>query len=204
MASWYEVPCGLQLFREFDTIAPNRSRASDGTIGDAAHQKEVSDHNPDKEGAVRAIDVTSTLNEPDLSMEDCVQFILTRCRAGLEKRITYIIYVRRIWAQDNEWRQVAYMGTSPHTEHAHFSLSHNDTLANNTASFHLEDTPMALTTADKTWITDLITSQHALIANAVAGKIHLDKITPASGLAQDDVKLEDTIINALKVVPPTA
>lgn len=156
MSVWYEVPAGLQLFAEFDTIAPTRDHTSDGTIGDSAHQKEVSDHNPDSEGAVRAIDVDNTLNTPGLTMEDVVQFLLTRGRSGAEKRITYMIYERRIWSQDNAWKQVAYTGSSPHTEHAHFSFSHNDTLANNKGSFHLEDIPVALTDDDKAWITDQI------------------------------------------------
>ena len=155
MTSWYLVPAGHQLFNEFDVCSPDRDKTSDGTIGDAAHQKEVSDHNPDKEGAVRAIDVDNNLvNWVD--METVVQFLLARCRAGLEKRFTYIIYYRRIWEADNEWKERAYTGASAHTEHAHFSFSHNDTLADNIASFHLEDIPVALTAADKTWIVNTI------------------------------------------------
>jgi hypothetical protein len=40
------------LFAEFDKIAPSRDHASDGSIGDTAHQQEVSDHNPDETGSV--------------------------------------------------------------------------------------------------------------------------------------------------------
>jgi hypothetical protein len=144
MNDWYEVPCGLQLFSEFDAIAPHRDHASDGTIGDTAHQNEHSDHNPDSEGAVRANDVDNNLYEPGLDFETVVQFILNRCRSGAEKRITYIIYYRRIWAQDDGWKQRTYTGSSQHTEHAHFSFSHNDRLANSTASFHLEEIPVAI------------------------------------------------------------
>jgi hypothetical protein len=48
----------LTLFSDIDAIAPGRSKISDGTIGDAAHQQRRSDHNPDQNGVVRAIDVT--------------------------------------------------------------------------------------------------------------------------------------------------
>lgn len=162
---WYEVPCGLQLMKELNQIAPMRDHSSDGTIGDAAHQAGKSDHNPDAEGAVRAVDldngpavgingitVSLEADEPGLTMETIVQFILGRCRAGLEKRITYIIYYKRIWAQDNGWRQETYNGSSLHEEHAHFSFSHSDVLANSIASYHLEDIPVALTNDDRNFI----------------------------------------------------
>ena len=132
MADWILIPCLRALFMEFDRIAPSRDRASDGSIGDAAHQKEVSDHNPDETGSVpihdadhinevHAIDVDNNLRESDLTMEKVVQFLLGRCRSGAEKRLRYIIYNRRIWSASSGWVQKAYAGPSPHTEHAHFS-----------------------------------------------------------------------------------
>jgi hypothetical protein len=174
MADWILIACLKQLFAEFDAIAPHRDHASDGSIGDTAHQHEVSDHNPDETGSVpihdadhinevHAIDVDSDLREPGLNMETVVQFLLTRCRNGSEKRLRYIIYNRRIWEAGNGWKQRAYTGASAHTEHAHFSASYTTAREASTASWHLEDIPVALTPADKKWITD----QFAAIANAV-------------------------------------
>ena len=174
MADWILVACLKRLFAEFDAIAPHRDHASDGSIGDTAHQHEVSDHNPDETGSVpihdadhinevHAIDVDVDLREPGLSMETVVQFLLARCRNGAEKRLRYIIYNRRIWEADNGWKQRAYTGASAHTEHAHFSASYDTGREASTASWHLEDIPVALTAADKKWITD----QFAAIANAV-------------------------------------
>jgi hypothetical protein len=163
MASWILIAAGKSLMAEFDAIAPERDHASDGSIGNLAHAAEVSDHNPDETGSVpihdadhinevHAIDVDSDLRTPGLTMEYVVQFILLRCRSGAEKRLRYIIYNRRIWEADNGWKQRAYTGASAHTEHAHFSFSYTTSLEASTVSWHLEDIPVALTAADKTWI----------------------------------------------------
>ena len=178
MADWVLVACLKKLFAEFDAIAPHRGHASDGSIGDTAHQHEVSDHNPDETGSVpihdadhvnevHAIDVDVDLREPGLSMETVVQFLLARCRNRGETRLRYIIYNRRIWEADNGWRQRAYTGASAHTEHAHFSASYDSSREASTASWHLEDIPVALTAADKTWITSTIRSEVAKVAEEV-------------------------------------
>jgi len=150
MSDWILVACLKKLMAEFTLIAPNRDHASDGSIGDTAHQHEVSDHNPDETGSVpihdadhtnevHAIDVDSDLREPGLSMEDVVQHLLARCRSGKETRLRYIIYNRRIWEADNGWKERPYTGSSAHTEHAHFSASYDTAKEASTASWHLED-----------------------------------------------------------------
>jgi hypothetical protein len=174
MADWILIPCLVALRAEFNRIAPGRDHASDGSIGDTAHQKEVSDHNPDETGAVpihdadhvnevHAIDVDVDLRVPGLTMEKVVQFLLGRCRSGAEKRLRYIIYNRRIWEASSGWKQKTYTGASAHTEHAHFSASYDSAREAATASWHLEDIPVALTADDKTWISNQITAQIAKI-----------------------------------------
>lgn len=178
MADWVLIPCLKALFAEFDRIAPSRDRASDGSIGDAAHRQEVSDHNPDETGKVpihdadkinevHAIDVDDDLRESDLTMEKVVQFLLGRCRSGAEKRLRYIIYNRRIWSASSGWVQKTYTGASAHTEHAHFSASYETNLEASTASWHLEDIPVAMTAADKTWVQQ----QNAALLEAVKAAI---------------------------------
>lgn len=185
MSNWVLIACLKALFAEFDRVAPGRDHASDGSIGDTAHQHEVSDHNPDETGSVpihdadhtnevHAIDVDSDLREPGLDMETVVQFLLARCRSGAEKRLRYMIFNRRIWEADNGWRERPYTGSSAHTEHAHFSASYDSKLEASTASWHLEDIPVALTAADKKWITD----QFVAIATAVWNHTEVD---PATG-----------------------
>ncbi|HEY0001066.1 MAG TPA: hypothetical protein VGB74_11475, partial [Actinoplanes sp.] len=157
MASWVLVPCLVRLRTEFNEIAPSRDKASDGSIGDAAHQASSSDHNPDETGTVpihdadsvnevHAIDVDVNLRRTGLTMERVVQFLLARCRSGAEKRLRYIIYNRRIWSASSGWVQQTYTGSNPHTEHAHFSASYTTSLEASTASWHLEDL-VALTEA---------------------------------------------------------
>ncbi len=46
-----------QLREQIDDSFPERSRKSDGWIGDARHSTRKSDHNPDATGCVRAIDI---------------------------------------------------------------------------------------------------------------------------------------------------
>lgn len=171
-ASWVLIPSLQSLFDAFDRVAPGRAHASDGSIGDSAHQKEPSDHNPDETGntggmedpdsinEVHAIDVDADLRESDLTMEKCVQHILSYCRRNNsdplnEPRLRYIIYNRRIWSASSNWIQKTYTGPSPHTEHAHFSGEYGSgsgNLESITTTWHLEEIPVALTQADKDWI----------------------------------------------------
>lgn len=135
--AWVEIPASKTLFAEFNTISPNRDKASDGRVGDLAHQSSVSDHNPDETGntggqsdsddtnEVHAADVDDSGPWPaGWSMERFVQLILARCRSGAEKRLRYIIYERRIWRASNGWRQETYTGSNPHDKHAHFSFKY--------------------------------------------------------------------------------
>jgi hypothetical protein len=167
MAGWELVPALVRLRADLDELAPGRDRKSDGTIGDRAHQESVSDHNDDEVGRVpvrdadskhevHAYDADADLRTPGLTMEMVVQHILGRCRSGAEKRLTYIIFNRRIWSASRGWTQRAYSGASPHTEHAHFSASYTTKHEADASSWRLEDIPVALTDADRKFITDLI------------------------------------------------
>jgi hypothetical protein len=180
MPSWILVPCLDRLRDDFDGVAPSRDHASDGTIGDANHSSS-SDHTPDEisdalrrkdadsRNEVHALDVDADLRVPGLSMEIVVQFLLARCRSGAERRLRYIIFNRRIWEASNGWRQVRYTGPNPHDKHAHFSSSYTTSLEASTASWHLEDIPVALTADDKKWISAEIAKQIKANADDIWG-----------------------------------
>lgn len=114
-ASWYLVPCLDALRDEVNAAWPNRDRASDGTIGDAAHQGTVSDHNPDGFGRVLALD----LDDDGVPMAGIVRAVIG------DERLQYVIYRRVIWSRSWGWKARAYTGRNPHNTHAHFSARHD-------------------------------------------------------------------------------
>jgi hypothetical protein len=152
VSAWALVGCLVRLRSDFNDLAPNRDRASDGSIGDTAHAAGgSSDHLPDEDFAalrgkdadstneVHAIDVDVDLRRAGVTMEKVVQHLLDRCRDGRETRLRYIIFNRRIWSASTGWRQEAYTGANPHDHHAHFSASYATARESDTRSWHLEE-----------------------------------------------------------------
>ena len=114
-----------QLREQFDDSYPSRDRTSDGWIGDTRHAARPSDHNPDANGWVRAIDVDRDLSgraKPDL-MPDLADQIRLLCKSKKERRITYIIFDGRIASSKKGWAWRTYEGTNKHNHHAHISFS---------------------------------------------------------------------------------
>ncbi len=116
--SWHAAPSLLALLRQVDAMAPNRSKASDGIIGDAAHAARVSDHNPNTRGVVCAVDIT---HDPKGGCD--ANRIAEALRASRDSRIHYVIWNRRIFSSTTQpWTWRTYAGESPHTEHIHISV----------------------------------------------------------------------------------
>lgn len=136
-ARWSLVPCLTTLRAEFNQLAPDRDKASDGSIGDQAHASRKSDHNPDRRGLVHAIDVDKDLKVPGVTMQEKVDLLVDRHRRGLDERLTVIIYQRTIWSATHGWRRRVYTGDNPHDKHAHFSASYDPRLEQNTRPFGL-------------------------------------------------------------------
>ena len=115
---------GQQLRLQVDDSYPYRDRASDGWIGNRAHQLRPSDHNPDAEGIVRAIDIDRDLSgkaKPDI-MPDLADQIRLCAKRG-DKRISYIIFNGRIASSRMGWRWRKYSGINPHIKHCHISFT---------------------------------------------------------------------------------
>ena len=115
---------GQQLREQFDDSFAQRSRKSDGWIGDARHQLRPSDHSPDAQGIVRAIDITRNLSgvsDQDL-MPDVADQIRLCAKRG-DKRIAYVIFDGRIASSRMGWRWRKYRGSNPHRKHCHISFT---------------------------------------------------------------------------------
>jgi hypothetical protein len=124
--SWRKAKALATFVAAVDKRYPKRDRASDGTIGDAAHASRASDHNPwltvDGVGVVRAVDI-----DKDGIAAAWLAEQLRKLGAAGDPRLTgggYVIFNRRITSADfSHWRE--YTGANPHTSHIHVSFSRN-------------------------------------------------------------------------------
>lgn len=163
------TPALTALRTDFNLAFPRRQKASDGWIGDAAHAGRDSDHNPDSRGLVHAIDVDRDL--VDGTMSRVVEQLVDDHRAGRDRRLTYVIWQRRIASATHGWRWRAYYGSNPHTEHAHFSGSADPALERDTRAWRLKETTVSQPTpptpdaiADAVWTADVDITDGALSA----------------------------------------
>jgi hypothetical protein len=123
--SWYLAPSLVELIKEIDQLWPNRSKASDGSIGDASHQARPSDHNPDWNagGVVRAIDVTTA----DIDFNRMLQVL----KADL--RTWYVIHDGFIYSRTYAFAKRKYTGPNPHIHHMHISIERTRAAASDTS-----------------------------------------------------------------------
>lgn len=135
----YTIPPALRAIQaDANNVAPGRSTASDGTIGDAAHQAQgaASDHNPDPvTGIVHAVDIT---NDPAHGMDTWhwAQIIALRIAAGVETRVKYLV------SNDGQkdvifnpsvsmsWRQNGSTPAQDHRSHLHTSILYTPSAEN--------------------------------------------------------------------------
>lgn len=174
----WQLTAGLQNLRaQVNARWPHRDKASDGTIGDAAHQAETSGHNPDGtpgsrpeyddhdgKAEVRAWDMDSDLGEPGTTAQMVVDHL--RSLPGLDAHIRYMIYNRRIYKAATGWAPEVYSGSSPHTEHIHFSGARSQAADNDSSfDYRLEEIGMSLANER----IEITKSSQALFAGAKVG-----------------------------------
>lgn len=119
-AGWHVAASLQTLLAQLNTRAPRRSKASDGSIGDAAHATRDSDHNPWYRNTVTARDFT---HDPAGGLDG--QWLANTLVAARDPRIKYIIWNRRIIDSrpgQNPWQWEPYHGTNAHTHHVHVSV----------------------------------------------------------------------------------
>jgi len=137
--TWRNPPALLAIRADADRVAPGRSHASDGTIGDASHGASVSDHNPAPDGDVHAIDIT---NDPAHGMDGWkwAQTVADRIKAGQETRVKYLVSnngnvdvifnptVSMSWRQNGSAKQ-------DHRSHLHVSILYTEKAEQDTSPF---------------------------------------------------------------------
>jgi hypothetical protein len=117
----------LRLREQLDAAYPNRSHASDGTIGDAAHSARDSDHNPESPAPAGnpnyQVDAGDYTHDPAHGADMTV--VSEAIRLSQDRRVKYVICNRRIYSGPDgpmPWVWRSYTGTDPHTGHMHVSV----------------------------------------------------------------------------------
>lgn len=125
MAQWRVANALQVLLGQLNAMYPNRSKASDGSIGDEAHQEQgnASDHNPwYGPGIVTARDFT---HDPvnGIDCNELAQWLV----GSRDPRIKYIIWQGRICDSRAQFRPWTWQPSSGHYQHLHLSVMNNST-----------------------------------------------------------------------------
>lgn len=123
------VKAGVTLRDQINERWGKRDRRSDGWIGDRAHQARKSDHNPDKDGWVHAIDIDENMGGGEgrkgaVAREFADQLIEYARKGKDGGRLKYVVYENMIASgtyRDKYW--VWRKGNWGHTQHIHVSFT---------------------------------------------------------------------------------
>lgn len=115
--TWRLAKSLATLRSELNDMAPNRSRASDGTIGDPAHASRASRHNPNRYGVVTAFDAT---HDPAGGCD--IHAIARRHVLDPHPELEYVISDGEVAKRRTGFTWEPYYGSNPHTLHAHFAV----------------------------------------------------------------------------------
>lgn len=125
---WRNAKAIERLRDQINERFPTRSIASDGTIGDEAHQSRTSDHNPwilgrDGKRVVSAIDIT---HDPAHGV-NC-HLLAQQLIDSRDRRIKYIIWNNRIVAGRDGPSPWVWRKGKGHTLHLHLSVEEDERL----------------------------------------------------------------------------
>ena len=120
--AWRVAESLKKLRSQINQLAPSRSIASDGTIGDAAHASKDSDHNPRvTDGSIGVVTALEITHDPagGCDAEKLVKSIV----ASKDTRVKYLIYNKQIVSSTvKPWEWRPYTGKNPHQKHCHISV----------------------------------------------------------------------------------
>ena len=89
-------------------------------VGDTSHQAQASDHNPDAREIVHAFDA---MTYDDTKRGEAIRDWCLRDTTDCE----YLIFNRKIYERDNDFKARDYGGSDPHADHVHWSGKHGST-----------------------------------------------------------------------------
>lgn len=168
------VACLDALLAEINAVGPRRDKASDGAVGDQAHQDRSSDHNPDDTpGSNTPHTDTDTIPEIHArdydgsgpwvngATTDSIVAVLVRTMKALggASPLAYVIWDHAIFEYP-DWKESDYQGDDPHTSHVHASARYGSGAGssnpeNYTGDFGIRKAYLMLDTDDKTWLMGL-------------------------------------------------
>jgi len=140
--SWRLAKSLETLRTQVNAVAPKRSKASDGTLGDTAHSKVKSEHNPNSKGVVTAMDIThDPKNGADMNLlaQDLIK----------DKRTWYVIFNKRIW-EAGKWQ--AYYGANDHSKHLHISTKQDARTYDNASKWSIKEDEVKTSRTDSIWL----------------------------------------------------
>lgn len=116
--SWRLAKSLEQLRSQVDAAFPGRDKSSDGTIGDERHAATKSEHNPDANGVVRAMDIS---HDPAHGLD--ARALAEALVASRDPRILYVISNAEINSSVKApWTWRPYTGVNAHRHHVHISV----------------------------------------------------------------------------------
>lgn len=135
IARWRLARSLVVLRDQVNLLSPNRSKISDGTLGNTAHSQRKSDHNPNAKGVVQALDLT---DDPAHGVDNrkLAQALLD----SRDRRLKYVIADGEICSGaggPSPWVWRPYDGTNAHRHHVHISVADDPKLYDDASPWSL-------------------------------------------------------------------
>jgi hypothetical protein len=175
---WRLVRSLVVLAAQITELRP-ATQPNDGTVASKAHDlndikdgEYNSDHHPDEDGDVLALDAGEPADEPEWCQD-----LYEALRESRDPRIRYVIHGGRMFSSYpahgyKAWEDRPYTGKNSHPTHIHVSVYDNPALAEDPSPWHIEEEQMQPDTETYRKVTNVPTEQWArdVVDRAIADK----------------------------------